>query len=282
VAISDEKRGLALITGASSGIGAAFARALAARHHPLLLVARRRDRLLQLARELGRDVAILEEDLTAPGAIERVTAAARTLAPLEILINNAGYGTHGAFLERDPERERDMIRLNALVPLQLSRALLPSLVAQGRGGIINIASIGAFQPVPYMATYGASKAFVLSLSEALHEELRDSRVRVLCLCPGPTATEFFGVAGMPAAMGKLPHTMRADELVARALDAFADGQAVMVPGLINFLGAVFARIAPRVLARKATRLMFQPRGPKAVSPPQERSASQLTSGGRTP
>jgi short-subunit dehydrogenase len=120
--------------------------------------------------------------------------------------------------------------------------------------------------VPYMATYGASKAFVLSLSEALHEELRDSGVRVLCLCPGPTATEFFGVAGMPPAMGKLPHTMRADELVARALDAFADGRAVMVPGLINFLGAVFARLAPRLWTRKATRLMFQPRAPKALPP----------------
>jgi short-subunit dehydrogenase len=266
VAISDAERGLALITGASSGIGAAFARALAARRHPLLLVARRRDRLEQLARELGGAVAILEADLLAPGAIEEVTAAARQLGPVEILINNAGFATYGDFLERDPERERDVIRLNALVPLQLSRALLPSLLARGRGGIINISSIGAFQPVPYMASYAAAKAFVLSFSEALHEELRDSGVRVLCLCPGPTATEFFSVASMPAMMGKVPHVMRADELVARALDAFADDRALLVPGLVNFLGAVLVRFAPRVLARKLMRLMFQPRAPKALPP----------------
>jgi uncharacterized protein len=264
VAISDGGRGLALVTGASSGIGAAFARALSARHHPLLLVARRRDRLLALQRELGGDVAILEEDLTAPGAIDRVAAAATARGPIEVVVNNAGYGTNGDFLALDGARELDMIRLNALVPMQLTHALLPSLVAAGRGGVINIASIGALQPVPYMATYGATKAFVLSLSEGLFEELRGTGVRMLCVCPGPTATEFFSVANVAPAMGKVPHVMRADELVVRALDAFDDGRAVLVPGFINWLGGVLTRMAPRALPRKLAGLMFQPRRPKAL------------------
>jgi short-subunit dehydrogenase len=258
----DSTRGLALVTGASSGIGAAFARALAARRYPLLLVARRRERLAQLARELGGDVAILAVDLTAPDAIARINEALSSLPPLEILINNAGYATHGEFVDRDGGREREMIRLNTLAPLQLTHALLPALIARGRGGIINVSSIAAFQAVPYMATYGATKAFVLSWSEALYEELRDTGVRVLCLCPGPTATEFFAVAGMPPSLSKWPHTMRADDVVARALDAFADDRALIVPGLINFLGAVMARVAPRVVARKLTGLMFRPRPAK--------------------
>jgi short-subunit dehydrogenase len=259
VALSDGKPGLALITGASSGLGAEFARELAARHHPLLLVARRRDRLEQLARQLRTDVAIVDADLTAPGAIDRVVAATEAHGPLEILVNNAGYATWGPFLTLDPAREQDMIELNTVVPLLLSRALLPSLIARGSGGIINVSSIAAFQAVAYMATYGATKAFVLNLSEAMHEELRDTGVRVFCVCPGPTATEFFAVARTPRSMGKMPHMMRADEVVSRALDAFFDGRTTLVPGAINFLTAVAAHLAPRPLVRKVTRLLFQPR-----------------------
>jgi short-subunit dehydrogenase len=264
VQVSDGARGLAIITGASSGIGAAFARALAARHHPLLLVARRGDRLRALARELRAPVSILELDLLARDAPGAVVERARTLGPVELLINNAGFGSNGAFLELDGARELDLVRLDAEVPLVLARLILPSLVAQGRGGVINISSIGAFQPVPYMATYGAAKAFLLSLTEALAEELRDTGVRALAVCPGPVATEFFDVAQVAGSMAHLPHMMSADELVARALDAFADAQVVTVPGAINFATALLARLAPRALVRKVARLMFQPRAPRAL------------------
>ena len=138
------------------------------------------------------------------------------------------------------------------------------MVARGAGGVVNISSIGAFQPVPYMATYGATKAFLLSWSEALAEELRSSGVRVLCVCPGPTKTEFFDVAGVDPLMAKLPHVMTADALVARTLDALDDGRAVLVPGLVNFLTAFVTRLFPRLVVRVVTGKMFHPRARKEL------------------
>jgi uncharacterized protein len=270
VTAPDGARGLAIVTGASSGIGAAFARALSARKYPLLLIARREDRLRKLARELGGDVDVLPLDLLSPDAVARVAEAANARGPIELLVNNAGYATHGAFVTRDAQRELDMVALDARLPLLLSRAVLPSLMARGRGGIINVSSIAAFQAVPWMATYGASKAFLLSLSEALHEELRDTGVHVLCICPGPTATEFFDVADMPGPMRKMPHTMRADEVVDRALDAFYDDRAVLTPGFVNFLTGVLARFFPRLVVRKATGAMFAPRGDTTKTLPDRR------------
>jgi short-subunit dehydrogenase len=257
--------GRALVTGASSGIGAAFARALSRRGHALVLVARRRERLEALATELGR-AEVLAADLGAGDGVERVAARALALGDVELVVNNAGFGTRGAFAELDGARESEMVRLNVLAPVALTHRLLPSLLARGRGGIINIASIGAFQPVPFMATYGASKAFVLSWSEALAEELRPSGVRVLCVCPGPTESEFFDIAGLPEPMRKLPHTMSAETLVARALAAFDDGRAVLTPGAINWLSAFAVRLAPRLLVRVVTGRMFAPRAAKALPP----------------
>jgi short-subunit dehydrogenase len=257
--------GRALVTGASSGIGAAFARALSRRGHSLLLVARRRERLEALAAELGR-AEVLAADLGDPADVDRVAARADALGDLELVVNNAGFGTRGAFASLDAARELDMVRLNVLAPLTLTHRLLPSLLARKRGGVINIASIGAFQPVPFMATYGATKAFVLSWSEALAEELRGSGLHVLCVCPGPTESEFFDVAGLPEPMRKLPHTMSAETLVARSLAAFDDGRAVLTPGAVNWLTAFAVRLAPRLLVRVVTGRMFAPRAPKALPP----------------
>lgn len=258
-------RGWAVVTGASSGIGESFARALDRRGHPLLLVARRRERLEALAATL-QTAEVMTADLEDDADVARVAARARALGEVELLVNNAGFGLNGPALALDGGRELGMVKLNVLAPLALARALVPAMVTRGRGGVVNVASIGAFQPVPYMATYGATKAFVLSWSEALAEELRGTGVRVTCVCPGPTATEFFEVSGVNPAMRKLPHVMPADDVVARTLDALDDGRAVLVPGLVNWLTAFVVRLFPRVLVRWVTGLMFAPPKPRALPP----------------
>jgi short-subunit dehydrogenase len=256
-------RGWAVVTGASSGIGEAFARALDRRGHPVLLVARRRERLEALAKSL-RQAEVLVADLGNAAEVTRVAAHALSLGEVELLVNNAGFATNGAFLDLGAAREVGMVELNVLAPLVLAQQLLPPMVARKQGGVINISSIGAFQPVPYMATYGATKAFVLSWSEALSEELRGSGVRITCVCPGPVATEFFEVANVNPLMAKLPHVMSADELVARALDAWDDGRAVLVPGLINWLTAFVTRFFPRLVVRVVSGRMFAPRSQKQL------------------
>jgi short-subunit dehydrogenase len=263
--MSSGGRGRAVVTGASSGIGAAFARALARRGHRLVLVARRRERLDQLAAELG-GADVIDANLEDAAEVDAVSAQLAAFGNVTLLVNNAGFATRGEFATLAEERELGMVRLNVLAPVTLTHRLLPSLVARGAGGIINIASIGAFQPVPYMATYGGTKAFVLGWSEALSEELRGSGVRVLCVCPGPTATEFFDVAAMPE-MRKMPHLMPADELVTRTLDAFDDGRAVLTPGAINWLTAFSVRWAPRVVVRIFTGWLFAPRTQRSLPPP---------------
>lgn len=256
-------RGWAVVTGASSGIGASFARALDARGYSLLLVARRRERLEALAATLRR-AEVMTADLGDAAEVARVAAHAQSLGDVELLVNNAGFATNGDFLALDAAREVDMVKLNSLTPLMLAQALVPPMVARKSGGVINVSSIAAFQPVPYMATYGATKAFLLSWSEALAHELRRTGVRVTCVCPGPTATEFFEVAAVDPTMAKLPHVMSADEVVARTLDAFDDGRAVLVPGLINWLTAFVTRIFPRLAVRVVTGLLFAPRERKAL------------------
>jgi short-subunit dehydrogenase len=253
----------ALVTGASSGIGAAFARALDQRGYALLLVARRRERLEELARTLKR-AEVLTADLGDEAEVARVASHALALGDIELLVNNAGFGTNGEFTALDGEREVAMVKLNSLAPMELAQRLLPSMIGRKSGGIINVSSIGAFQPVPYMATYGATKAFLLSWSEALSYELRRTGVRVTCVCPGPTATEFFEVAAVNPAMAKLPHVMSAEALVARTLRGFDRGRAVVIPGLINWLTAFVTRISPRLAVRVVTGRMFAPRARKAL------------------
>ena len=186
----------ALVTGASSGIGEAFARALAARGTNLVLVARSAARLEALAAELtarhGVRADTIAADLSDPGAPDAILAELRVRAlEIDTLINNAGFGTHGDFAALDGRRERDEVIVNAYAPVALTRLLLPAMIARKHGAIVNVASTAAFQPVPYMATYGATKAFVLSFGEALAEEVRAHGVRVVVLCPGQTDTAFF-------------------------------------------------------------------------------------------
>ena len=241
---------VALITGASAGLGAEFARQLSKRGHALVLAARRKDRIDALAKELGnaRAVAI---DLSEPGAAEQLMANVEAAGEqVETLINNAGFGLIGRFAKRDPERLREMIDLNVGTLTDLCRLVAPGMIERGSGGILNVASTAAFQPGPNMAVYFATKAYVLSFTEALHEELKPHDVRVSCLCPGPTRTEFGEVAGFGGSGIFDRVAMEAPEVVAAGLKGLDKNKAVVVPGLTNKIGAASTRFAPRKVVRK--------------------------------
>jgi short-subunit dehydrogenase len=204
----------------------------------------------ELARQLGsaRSVAIdLSENGAASALMEDLTSNGDEL---ELLVNNAGFGLIGAFSDLDPRREREMINLNAGAVSDLCRAAAPAMIERRSGGIINVASTAAFQPGPKMAVYFATKAFVLSLSEALHEELKPFGVRVSCLCPGPTRTEFGNVAGFGGNGLFDKVAMNAAEVVKAGLAGFDRNKAVVIPGVVNKIGAVSGRFAPRSVVRK--------------------------------
>lgn len=250
----------ALVTGASSGIGAAFADALAARGTALVLVARSTEILHQSAARLraehGVGVDVIGCDLVAEGAVASLCARIDELGvTVDVLVNNAGFATQGRFEEIRADRDRDQVLLNVLAVVELCHALAPSMVARGAGAIINVASMGGFQPAPYLAVYGASKAFVLSFSQALTAELRGRGVRVLALCPGPVDTAFFEVLGSrEAAIGQ---QLSAAAVVEAALAAVDAGRAVVVPGRRNALTARLVRLLPQSvvlgLAERSTR-----------------------------
>lgn len=243
--------GLAVVTGASAGLGVGFAEQLAAKGHDLLLVARRADRLEDLASKLragGVKVDVAAADLGADGGVA-ATLAAIGGRPVDILVNNAGSGLRGDFAKLDIAAQSAMVRLNCMSLMELSHAVLPGMIAAKSGGILNVASTAAFQPGPWMAVYYATKAFVLSFSEALHEEVKDQGVRVSALCPGPTKTEFADVAGMGESalfkmMGSGP-----DPVVRDGLAALEVNQAVKISGAMNFMMAESIRLTPRGLAR---------------------------------
>jgi len=241
---------VALITGASAGLGVEFARQLSERGHALVLAARRKERLEDLAKELGnaRAVAI---DLSKKDAAAKLMADVAAYGEqVEILVNNAGFGLIGKFAELDAKRERQMIDLNVATLTDLCRAVAPQMIARKAGGIINVASTAAFQPGPKMAVYFATKAFVLSLSEALHEELKPHGVHVTCLCPGPTRTEFGDVAGF-GGNGMFDRVaMESPEVVKAGLEGLDKNRAVVVPGAVNKIGAASTRFAPRSVVRK--------------------------------
>jgi short-subunit dehydrogenase len=241
---------IALITGASAGLGAEFARQLANRGQRLVLAARRTERLEALAAELGNARAVTA-DLGRPGAAaELIGDIERAGESVELLVNNAGFGLHGRIAKLDPARQRAMIDLNCGALFDLSRAVLPAMIERKSGAILNVASTAAFQPGPGMAVYFATKAFVLSLSEALHEEVKRHGIRVTALCPGPTKTEFGEVAGF-AGNGAFDRWSMDSETVVRAgLAGLERNKAVVIPGAINKAGAVSTRLAPRVLVRK--------------------------------
>jgi len=246
--------GVALITGASAGLGVDFARQLAAKGKRLVLVARRKDRLDALAAELG-NARTIGEDLGLPGAIDRLMAdLAAHGEHVELLVNNAGFGLTGRFAELDGKRQRQMIDLNCGTLTELAHAVLPGMIERKSGAIINVASTAAFQPGPGMAVYFATKAFVLSFSEALHEEVKKDGVVVSALCPGPTATEFGEVAGFKPAgpSAKVLVSMTADSasVVRAGLEGLENGQAVVIPGLGNKATAQAHRFFPRSWVRR--------------------------------
>ncbi len=243
-------RPVTLITGASAGLGAEFARQCAGRGEALLLVARRRERMEALAAELGGEVHILAADLSAPGAAAQLARDTEALGlHVRALINNAGFGLAGRFATLPPDRQREMIDLNVAALTELSRLFLPRMLARGRGGILNVASTAAFQAGPNMAVYYASKAYVLSLSEALHQELKGTGIHVTCLCPGPTRTEFFDVAGVK---GKMFERMSADAagVVRAGLRGLDRNRAIVIPGVANRIGAFSNRLLPRAAMRR--------------------------------
>ena len=256
------KKRRALVTGASSGLGETFARQLAGRGYDLVLVARRRDRLDRLAQELaesrGVEAEVIEADLSRPEGVALVEQRLRK-GDIDMLVNNAGFATRGEFWALPVERETQEIDVNVRAVARLAHTALEAMVPKKSGAIINVASVGAFQPVPYMATYAATKAFVLHFSEALHEEARRHGIMVTCLCPGPVRTEFHQVAGvneesMPVGW-KTP-----DQVVASALRANARGRAIAVPGGMNAMTATVAKFAPRFLTRKLAGRMFRDAG----------------------
>ena len=243
-------KSVTLITGASAGLGVEFARQLSARGRRLVLVARRGDRLQSLARLIGnaRTVAM---DLAATGSAERlVRNIAAAGEQVELLVNNAGYGLHGRFAELDADRQREMIDLNCGTLTDLCRAVAPDMIERRSGGILNVASTAAFQPGPGMAVYFATKAYVLHFTEALHAELKPHGVHVTALCPGPTRTEFFDVAGLTGNGLFDRIAMDAVPVVRAGLKGLERNRAIVVPGLINKATAQSSRVAPRALVRR--------------------------------
>ncbi|HMG26056.1 MAG TPA: SDR family oxidoreductase [Acidimicrobiia bacterium] len=246
---------MALVTGASSGIGSEFARALAARGDDLVVVARDTSRLDALAERLeakyGVDVEVLSADLTSKKGRAVVEARLESAEPaVDLLVNNAGVGTYGKFAELSREAEARVIRLNVLAVVQLSHAALPGMIERGRGGIINVSSLAGHQPTPLNATYGGTKAFVTSFSQAVHEELRGTGVKVMVLCPGFTRTEFQERAGLDS--GSVPSFLwqTPEPVVAAALRAYDQGRAVCIPGALNQAGAAFSSTLPAGITRR--------------------------------
>jgi short-subunit dehydrogenase len=245
----------ALVTGASAGIGEAIARELASRGHGVTLVARRGDRLRALAGELGERYGIraegIDADLGDPAAREQLAARIAELGlEVEVLVNNAGFGHSGDLAASQREPLLTMLRVNCEALLDLQARHLPAMVERGRGAVINIASTAAFQPMPGTATYAATKAFVLSLSEAVHEELKGTGVTLTAVCPGPVKTEFTQVAGIAHAEDQLPNLfwMESEAVAKAAVDGAERGKRAVVPGLLNRAGAVTGQHAPRMLA----------------------------------
>jgi short-subunit dehydrogenase len=253
----------ALITGASAGIGAEIARQLAGRGHGVTLVARREQRLRELADELaeanGVRAEVISADLGDQAERDRLAAAIDELGlTVELLVNNAGFGDSGAVHATDRERLVSMVRLNCEALLDLQARYTPGMVERGRGAVLNVASTASFQPIPGTATYAATKAFVLSLTEASHADLEGTGVAMTALCPGPVKTEFVEAAGLGSAEESLPGVFWTDveEVARQAVDGLDNGKRVVVPGLMNRAGALTGRHSPRMLLLPLTKRVW--------------------------
>ncbi|HVW21350.1 MAG TPA: SDR family oxidoreductase [Opitutaceae bacterium] len=251
-------RPLALITGASAGIGAVFARRLAQRGHDLILVARREDKLAELARALeaahGVRCEVLAADLVADEGQARV-AGRIAAVPLDLLVNNAGFGSRGYFHQSDLAGQERMHRLHVLATVRLTHAALGGMVARGRGGIINVSSVAGFFATPGGASYSATKAWMNTFTEGIWLELRalGSPVKVQALCPGFTHTEFHDVLGVDRAKVAGPLWLSADFVVDRSLQGLDEGRPYVVTGWIYRLVVAFAKLAPAALVRALNR-----------------------------
>jgi short-subunit dehydrogenase len=254
--------GWAVITGASSGLGAFFAEKLAMRGKSLVLAGRDETRLKAVRQRVHQIAPRVEVELVV-GDLGTESGSDDLVAHLDgrvidILVNNAGFGTHGSFSELDADREHNLVGVNIDALVRLSHAVLPDMLARG-GGILNVASTIAFQPAPYQATYGASKAFVLSFSQALWAEIRGSGVTVTALCPGPTRTGFVDALGSDVSQTAIYRHLAAPEpVVAAGLRALDRGRPVAVPGLRNWVMANAGRLAPGWISALLTRRLLRP------------------------
>ena len=252
----------ALVTGASSGIGEQFARQLAKQGSHLVLVARSESKLESLASELrkmhGIKVEVISMDLSKEGAPSDLYQKCRLLkVDIELLINNAGFATHGLFEEVSGERQHEEVMLNVAAVVDMTHLFLPDMLRRRSGAVINVASTAGFQPLPYMAVYGATKAFVLSFTQALWFENRNRGIKFFALCPGSTDTSFFNVVGAEeASVGKKDTPERVVEVALRALK---EGKVYVVPGVQNYLGAQLSRFITRKQSLRLVGSMLRPR-----------------------
>jgi short-subunit dehydrogenase len=254
---------VALITGASEGIGYELAKCFARHKHHLVLVARREEKLERLATEIssayGVRVSWIAQDLSDPDSAPNVRKRVQESGlAIDFLVNNAGVGTYGLFAETDLERELRMMQLNMVSLTALTKLFLPGMLKRRRGGILNVASTAAFQPGPLMAVYYASKAYVLSFSEALANELTGTGVSVSVLCPGPTWSGFQKSAGMDASKLFRSGVMKASDVAETAYREFMKGKTTIIPGFRNKILAFSVRLGPRKLLPTIVRLMQRP------------------------
>lgn len=262
---------LAVITGASAGIGLELARLVAREGRPVLAVARRADRLEALAGEAaGRGWAAVHPlalDVAAPGAAGEVLARAEALGGAEWLVNDAGFGLYGPVAEADPARLAALVRVNCEALVLLSRAFLPALLRGGSGFVLNVASVVAFLPSPFLTVYAASKAFVLSFTEGLAEELRGTGVGAGAFCPGPVATEFQAVAGTARRAVRGPAVLGAEAAAREALAQLRRREVVRVPRLAYRVATAGAQLLPRGVIRRVSGRVNRPAQPGRASRP---------------
>lgn len=251
----NSERPVAIVTGASSGIGAVFAHKLAARGYDLILAARREDRLLDLARELSVNTRVLTADLSREDGIAAAESVIRETPRLELLINNAGFGTLGRFWETTVESQIRMHEVHVMATMRLTHAALARMVPVGRGGVISVSSVAAFGQNPGNVSYCSTKAWINSFTEGLDLELRSLRspVKVQALCPGFTMTEFHETLGMDAKTIPSFLWMKADDVVDASLDGFDHGKVIVVPGWQYRIGALLMKHLPHSLKRRAGR-----------------------------
>ena len=256
--------GWAVVTGASSGLGALFAEKLAQRGLAVVLAGRDQARLAEVRQRVQRvapgiEVELVVGDLGARGGVEALVGALDGRV-IDVLVNNAGFGTYGRLEEVDPERDHDLIAVNVDALVRLTHAVLPAMLARGRGRILNVASTIAFQPAPYQATYGASKAFVLSFSQALWAETRGTGVTVTALAPGPTRTGFVDALDADVSQTIYGRLAAPEPVVAAGLRALDRGRPVVVPGLRNRLMATASRLSPGWVGALISGRMLRPAG----------------------